>query len=354
MEPTLAINPEVTFPGGARTTLGLFVVGNFGAEEDPGRCIQEQREQLSTARDAGFTSIAVGQHFLTHPIHSLSPITYAASLADITGDMRVILGVMLLPLLDPVQLAEDVATLDWMTGGRVVFGTGIGYRPEEFQAMGVSLRDRVGRFTECLKVMKAIWTADPRWSFDGTHHRYGELPGGLRPKQQPYPPIWVATDVDPAVRRAARMGAAWYINPRAKPDFLKRQLALYQETLAGAGHTMPRVFPIRREAFVGKTDAEARRIAVTYLKRMLAFYEAWGQYEIMPEAQKKDRDFGEDDIPSTYLVGTPERVAEMISMYREELGVNHFVLRMRWPGMPHADVMRSIELMGTRVVPSIA
>ena len=220
--------------------------------------------------------------------------------------------------------------------------------------MGVSLRDRVGRFTECLKVMKAIWTADSTWSFDGTHHRYAELPGGLHPKQQPHPPIWVATDVDPAVRRAARMGAAWYINPRAKPDFLKRQLSLYQETLAEAGHSMPQVFPIRREAFVGKTDAEARRIAVMYLKRMLAFYEAWGQYEIMPEAQKKDRDFGEDDIPSTYLVGTPERVAEMISMYREELGVNHFVLRMRWPGMPHADVMRSIELMGTRVVPSIA
>jgi alkanesulfonate monooxygenase SsuD/methylene tetrahydromethanopterin reductase-like flavin-dependent oxidoreductase (luciferase family) len=354
MEMMLAPTPEVSFDGTSRTTLGLFVVGNFAADEDVGQCIREQREQLVAAREAGFTSIAVGQHFLTHPIHTVAAVSYAASLADITGDMRVILGVMLLPLLDPVLLAEDVSTLDWITGGRVVFGTGIGYRPEEFRARGVSLHDRVGLFNESLKVIKAIWTADPTWSFAGKHFQFDGLPGGLRPKQKPYPPIWVATDVDPAVRRAARLGAAWYINPRAKPEFLKRQLAMYEETLEESGHSKPKIFPIRREAFVGRTDAEARRIAVQYLKRMLAFYEAWGQYDIMPEANKKDRDFDEDAIPDTYLVGTPDRVAEMILRYREELGVNHFVLRMRWPGMPHREVMKSIDLMGSKVIPSIA
>jgi alkanesulfonate monooxygenase SsuD/methylene tetrahydromethanopterin reductase-like flavin-dependent oxidoreductase (luciferase family) len=220
--------------------------------------------------------------------------------------------------------------------------------------MGVSLRDRVPLFNECLKVMKAIWAADPKWSFAGKHFDFQALPGGLKPKQKPHPPIWVATDVDPAVRRAARMGAAWYINPRAKPDFLKRQLAMYDETLAENGHPKPQVFPIRREAFVAETDAEARRIAVIYLKRMLAFYEAWGQYDIMPEANKKDRDFDEDAIPDTYLVGTPERVADIISQYRHELGVNHFVLRVRWPGMPHREVMKSLDLLGSKVIPSIA
>jgi alkanesulfonate monooxygenase SsuD/methylene tetrahydromethanopterin reductase-like flavin-dependent oxidoreductase (luciferase family) len=341
-------------PDAKKVTFGLFMTRNYLEDDDLGRGIQDQSEQVRAVEAAGFTSLAFGHHFLTRPIRLLSPIPFASSLAGISGDMKLIMGVILLPLVHPVQLADDLATLDWVSGGRLVFGVGIGYRPAEFEAMGVSLRDRVGRFMECLDVVKAIWSEDAVWSYQGKHYNFGPTPAGLRPRQEPHPPIWVATDVDNAVKRAARLGAAWYINPRAKLESLAQQLDLYKQTLAEAGHAMPDVFPIRREAFVATTDGEARATAVRYLKRMLALYESWGQYDVMPGAERKDREFGEDDIPDTYLVGTPERVSDLIAKYHERLGVNHFVLRTQWPGMPQLAAMRSIDLLANRLVPQFA
>lgn len=337
--------------GDRRVTFGLFVTAIHPRGEDFALRLAEHREQVDMVRQVGFTSIAAGQHFITQPLQVPATIPFLTSLADVSGQMRLVIGVALLPLMQPVLLAEDVATLDWLSGGRVVLGVGIGYRPAEFAAIGVSTRDRVGRFNETLTIMRAIWSAEDTWSFHGKYYSFDNLPGGLRPKQQPHPPLWVAADVDNAVRRAARLGAAWYINPRAKLEALKEQSHVYDEALAASGSARPAEFPIRREAFIARTDQEARAMAVRYLKRMLEIYEAWGQYEVMPAADKKDRSFGEDDIPDTYLVGTPERVAELVQTYNEELGVNHFVLRMQWPGMPHRDVMNSIELLGEKLIP---
>jgi alkanesulfonate monooxygenase SsuD/methylene tetrahydromethanopterin reductase-like flavin-dependent oxidoreductase (luciferase family) len=337
-------------PRSLRTSFGVFLTNLHGPGEDLAQRLSEHREQVQLARDCGFSSVAVGHHFLTQPLSILAPIPHLASLVDISGSMRLVLGVMLLPLVNPVPLAEEIATLDWLSGGRVVFGAGIGYRPEEFAAIGVSTRERVGRFNECFEVIRRIWSAEPTWSFEGRHFKYGEAPGGLKPKQRPHPPLWVATDVDAAVRRAGRLGAAWYINPRAKLESLRPQLDVYRAALAEHGNTMPDTFPIRREAFVAETDADARQMAVTYLKRMLAIYESWGQYRVMPGADVRDRSFGAADIPDTYLVGTPERVADLVTKYVETLGVNHFILRMQWPGMPNAAVMKSLELAGDRLI----
>ena len=337
--------------GNGQVTFGLFVTAIHPRGQDLAQRLAEHREQVALVRDIGFTSIAAGQHFITQPLQMPATIPYLTSLADISGRMRLVIGVALLPLMNPVLLAEDVATLDWLSDGRVILGLGIGYRPAEFAAMGVSTRDRVGRFNETLAIMRAIWSAEESWSFHGRYYRFDDLPGGLKPRQQPHPPLWVAADVDNAVRRAARLGAAWYINPRAKLASLNEQLQVFRETLAECGNPTPAEFPIRREAFIARSDREARAMAVRYLKRMLEIYEAWGQYEVMPGADQRDRTFGEDDIPDTYLVGTPDRVGDLIERYNEELGVNHFVLRMQWPGMPHRDVMNSIELLGEHLIP---
>src|SRR6266508_3760033 len=206
-----------------RATFGLIISANYPNEPDLGARIAEHREQVALARQAGFTSLVCSHHFLTHPVTSLSTIPYLASMIDISGNMRLAIGVALLPLLNPVLLAEDVASLDWLSGGRAILGLAMGYRPDEFAAMGVSLRERRGRFEEGLAVMQAIWSAGPKWSFQGKHYQYDELPGGLRPRQQPHPPLWFAADVDVAVQRAGRVGAAWYPNPRAGLTSLKRQ-----------------------------------------------------------------------------------------------------------------------------------
>lgn len=333
-------------------SFGLYLENLHPRGEDLHQRLREHREQIALARDAGFTSLVIGHHVLTQPIQMLSPLPHLASLTDCSGTMKLCTGVLLLPLLNPVLLAEDLATLDWLCGGRLIVGVGLGYRTVEYKVAAIEPADRVSRFTEAVEIMRRVWSAGANtWSFEGKWHTFEGMPGGLEPCQGSGLLFWVAADADKAVRRAGRLGAAWYINPRATLAHLRRQLPLYLDALAAHDYARPACFPIRREAFIAPTDSEARTMAVRYLRRQLELYRSWGQYDIMPDADVREIEITEETIPDTYLVGTPEHVAELIGEYTSALDVNHFVLRMQWPGTPQSLVMRSIEYVGGTLVP---
>lgn len=339
----------VSVKSGGVATFGLYVENLHPSQDDLAVRIREHREQIALARDAGFSSIVFGHHLLTAPIQMIAPLSHISSVIDLSGDMRLCTGILLLPLLNPVLLAEELASIDWLSGGRLVIGVGLGYRPEEFQAAGVEVGTRVGRFNEALEVMMTMWSSEGPWSFNGKWFHYEDLPGGLKPRQQPNPPLWIAADADNAVRRAAKWDGAWYINPRAALESLRRQLPIYDQALRDYGHSRPTVFPIRREAFLADSDKEAISTAVRYLSRQLELYKGWGQYQVMPDSDSPSQ-LAEDDIPDTYLVGTPSHVAELMNSYIDALGVNHFVLRMQWPGIPHRKVMKSIAMVGENLI----
>src|SRR5262250_2164905 len=121
---------------------------------------REHVEQVRAARDAGFDLIVMGQHYLSTPFQEIQPMPSLARLAADAGTMRVGATVLLLPLLNPVDIAEQVATLDVITEGRFVFGVGLGYREEENEAFGVAAKERVGRLVEGLEVIKRLWSED--------------------------------------------------------------------------------------------------------------------------------------------------------------------------------------------------
>src|ERR1700716_169888 len=102
----------------------------------------------------------MGQHWMSHPTVWPAPIPFLARLAPETGSMRIKTSVLLLPLLNPVELAENVATLDHLTHGRLTLGISIGYRDVELAAAGLSRRDRVARLEESLRTMKRLWSGD--------------------------------------------------------------------------------------------------------------------------------------------------------------------------------------------------
>src|SRR5215470_15805936 len=126
---------------------------------------REHIDQVRAARDAGFDLIVMGQHYLSTPFQELQTMPSLARLAAEAGRMRVGATVLLLPLLSPVDVAEQVATLDVITEGRFIFGAGLGYRDEEYEAFNVHGKEKVGRFVESLEVVKRLWTED-----EVTHH----------------------------------------------------------------------------------------------------------------------------------------------------------------------------------------
>ena len=191
--------------------IGFFVTNQYLPGESMPQKIQESVRQVQAAQEAGFDLICTGQHYLAAPYQMSTSFPLLARLAAEAGDMEVAATIILVPLHNPVELAESVATMDAICQSRFIFGVGLGYREEEYAAFGV---ERVGRLREALEVMKLLWTEE-KVEFQGKYYQVPRTRPATRPVQHPHPPIWVAANNDAAIRRAARWGYPWLINPHA-------------------------------------------------------------------------------------------------------------------------------------------
>lgn len=320
---------------------GVSMVERFG----------EHIEQVRAARDAGFDLIVMGQHYLSTPFQEIQTLPSLARLAAEAGTMRVGATVLLLPLLNPVDVAEQVATLDVICEGRFIFGVGLGYRETEYEAFGVQGKERVPRFVESLQVIKRLWTED-----EVTHHgRFFHLTQArmvLKPVQKPHPPIWFAANNDGAVERSARMADAWVINPHAKLAILQRQVALYRKALQEAGKSFPPELPIIKELYVAPDRRTAIQECRPFLDAKYKAYGSWGQDKALPQGDRFDVAF-EELVQDRFIIGDPDDCIRDLRRYADALGVNCFILRIQWPGMEQAKVLRTIKLLAERVMPAL-
>ena len=135
---------------------GLILTNQHPPGQPSGERFQDTIEQVRTARELGFDLITFGQHFLLNEFAAMQPAIAAARLAAETGTMRVGLTIYLLPLLNPVAIAEEAASLDIVTGGRFIFGIGLGYREAEDNAFGLKPGERVAKLRANLHVIKKL------------------------------------------------------------------------------------------------------------------------------------------------------------------------------------------------------
>ena len=328
---------------------GFFVLDQWLPEEDMPAKIGEAVEQVRAAREAGFDIIATGQHFLSYPYQMPTVLPFLARLAPEAQGMHLAATVLLLPLLSPVDVAESVATLDAISGGKFILGVGLGYREEENTAFGSPPKERVPRLLESLEVMKLLWT-EPEVEFHGRFYTIPPVKPVTRPVQKPYPPIWMAANSDRAVRRAARHCYPWLVNPHATVSTVQRQVRMYRETLVQSGGDSAADLPMMREMYLHTDSAAALEGARPYLEPKYQAYAAWGQDQALPDQESFRMPF--DQLArDRFLIGTPQEVVREIQRYRDQLGVTHMLFRMQWPGMPHREVMRQLELFGQHVAP---
>lgn len=330
-------------------SLGLFLSTQRPPTPDWGRALAEHLEQVALARELGFTSVMAGQHFLQTTFEALQNLPLLARVAAEADGMTLGPGVVLLTLLNPVELAETLATLDVIAGGRLVVGVGIGYRAVESAAFGVA-RDRAGLFEAKLAVLRALLVGE-EVTAEGPGYRLEGARLALRPRTPP--PIWIAANADAAVRRAARLGDAWFLNPHANLAALERQAAIFRAERAAAGLPPVATMPILREVCVAETDDAAFKSARPFLERKYAAYVQWGQSDVLPAEDSLRGEWDELAAGGRFIIGSPETCAAQIREHVERLGVDHIVCRAQWPGMAQKDVLRSMRLLASEVLPAV-
>jgi alkanesulfonate monooxygenase SsuD/methylene tetrahydromethanopterin reductase-like flavin-dependent oxidoreductase (luciferase family) len=311
--------------------------------------LREVLEWVSWARDAGFDYITTGQHFLASPYEALQPLPLLARLAPEAGDMRLV-ATILMPLHQPVELAELTASLDVITGGRLTISASRGYREVEYRSFGVRRGDVTGRMVECIECLIGLWSG-VEFSYQGRHHRLERATIGILPVQRPHPPVWVAANADAAVRRAARLGLPWNINNHADYATIERQVGLYRESARESGRDGDLLLPMGRELYCGPSRERALGDAAEYLRAKYDAYAGWGQDRVLP-GQTSFRTSFDELARDRFIVGSPDDCVRELQRYAR-LGVGSCHLRMNWPGMPASLSRQSLQLFAAEVLPSL-
>lgn len=333
------------------TKFGLLATNQQAVGRDQVLALEEQIRLVHAVRDGGWDSLFAAQHHLSASFAHIQPLPYLGRLAAETGDLRVGVGIHLLALHNPVDVAENFASLDIVSGGRLIFGVGRGYRDVEYDAFAVPSEKKVHRFTENLRIVTGLWAgeeihADLPWC------RLDGVTASLRPVQQPRPPVWMAANADGAVKRAARLADTWIINPHATFDTIKRQLGLFTAEREAHGRGPAQELPLIREVFCADTREEALERARPHLAHKYKVYSDWGQDKVMPD-QESFRMPYEELAQARFVVGSPEDCIQALLPWQEELGVNHFVFRTNWAGMPIEHALESIALLSEEVIPAL-
>jgi alkanesulfonate monooxygenase SsuD/methylene tetrahydromethanopterin reductase-like flavin-dependent oxidoreductase (luciferase family) len=327
--------------------VGLYLINQQHLDVDMTAALREQIAMVHAARDGGWDSLFTGQHYLNEGNNKqLAIVPFLARLIGECGDMSPGMGIFLLTLHNPVQVAETVATLDVLSGGRFIFGVGLGYREVEFNAFGIAKGTRVSRFEECLEVARRLLRGEAV-SLDRPWCRLHDAVLNTLPVQKPHPPIWFGATSEGAVRRAARLADTFFIDPLADFATIRQRNAIFREELARAGRPFPSEFPVFREICVAKDRKTAMDIAAPALMGKYADYARWGIGKGVSEPNL------EALASERFFIGSPEDCYEQMRPFWEEFGYNHLVLRPHWAGMPVEAALNSIRLISDELLPAL-
>lgn len=321
---------------------------------------RDMLECLPRLEELGYQSAFTASHHVQPDGWCPSPLIALAAAAARTERMRIGTAVLLLPLYAPLKLAEDVAVLDNLSGGRFVLGVAPGYVSEEFLAHGVSRGERARRMEEALDLMQMAWTQDSL-SFDGRFYSV-ESEAAVTPKpiQKPHPPLWYGVSGPKSLRRAAERRAVLVSSPRHELSELKEHFRIYEQAAREIDFEVPER-PVIREVFVAERHDKAEELAapgIEYLFRELyGAKSAQGERELRTDTGQLITDRSQvdfDALRNRFIIGDPEYAVRQIERYRDELGASEIICWMHIPGVSGADAMRSVELFAREVMPAFA
>ena len=247
-------------------------------DRHPTRILDEAIEVVAAASRMGYAWVSLGHHLLSHPTVWPQPFPMLARLAPETGRMRLKTSVLLLPLVNAVDAAENIATLDHLAHGRLDVGVAIGYREQELEVVGLGRADRVPKLEESLALMKRLWAGETV-TLAGRYARVTAGRMGFRPCQTPHPPLEMGCQSVGATRRAARLTDGAFFGPQIGWDAVEALAKVFREARREAGHATPGFVGASRALIVGSSREDAAARARAYLEKTFAMYRTWRMQE---------------------------------------------------------------------------
>ena len=311
-------------------------------------------EQVLLAEQCGFDSAFMSEHHFLDNEMLPSPFIALAFLAAATSKIRLGTGVLLMPLHNPLRVAEDAAVLDRISGGRLILGIGQGYRPEEFKGYGRRLEDRRGLMREGAQLVRKLWTEE-HVTFRGEHFQAEGTNLTPKPLQKPSPPIWVAAKKRRAVELAAEIGDAWYADPITPLSMIVHNKAHWRTALAAHGKDEKKqTLAYYREFFVGDDDESAWRAGSPGLMGEYGFYLSVNHLvddEGVPIASNRTDRVGAL-VRERCTIGSPKHCLEHLGRIRETLDPSYMVLKMGHAAIAPEQVKHSIRLAAEHILPA--
>lgn len=310
--------------------------------------LREAVEQSVFAEQIGFDSVFMTEHHFSR--HGIVPdnLVMLSYLAAQTRRIRLGTAVSVLPLHDPMRLAESAALLDVLSGGRLELGIGRGYQWGEFNGFGLSLADRAARFDESISVILRVWTDDEPFTHEGRFWHYRDVVPQPRPLQRPHPPIWMATVSDDGFDRCIDHGWGVMLPQGVPLDVVERWVAAYKSAHARRGIDYdPGRLMLARGLYAGADDATAWREAGGAYEE---FIDLAQKVAASPEGGASPVPFTSEGIRESALIAGPRTCAEKLRAIRA-LGIEHVIFFGNMGGLAHARVMDSMRRFAQHVMP---
>ena len=328
--------------------------------QSEGQRYQDILTQIELGDKVGFDTAWLAEiHFFPNVSRIASPLTVLAAAAQRTQRIRLGTAVTLLPLHNPLKIAEDAATVDVLSGGRLELGVGRGAAPSMFAGYNVPIEESRERFEESLTVIRKAWTSD-RLTYEGKYLNVKDLQVFPRPVQQPHPPLRIAANSPDTYQIAGRMGLPIFATPliAGSMDKLREYIGAHRASLPpGVKQDVAVAFPVHTAV----SRAQARREVEPSLKHFFMLLEQRRpdiaalpeSYQAFQKAIDKLQKISYEEVENLGGVfGDPEYCVERVKALREEFNMNEFICYFNQGGLvDHAAVKRSMELFAREVIP---
>lgn len=353
----------------AGVRVGLNFLPTVGPKTAEASAFYDECLQLCVLADrTGFSHVKTVEHYFHEwGGYSPDPVAFLTAVAMRTTNVRLVTGAVTPAFTHPIRQAASLAVLDNLSGGRLDAGFGRAFLPSEFEAFGVPMDESRGRFEEGVEAVRRLWT-DEQFRWDGTFHQFGPLPALLpRPAQRPHPPMFVAATVSAeSFEWAGRQGLNLMIIPVvASHDRLTELLARYRDARAAAGYGSPPRMHVSYQCYVSEDGREAAERAEAhyeaYRELQIEAYSSWADvrsaaypgYENMLNAVRDAR-FDALVADTKVIVGDPGSAADQLLEVARRYPGAEISLHVRYGDIPHEEALRTVSLLGERVLPRLA